>query len=90
VALLRWLPPDAACWAGQQPSWTLERELAAAQVELTHTVTRLLAALGGAKRIPRPLTIPRPTDPAAAAGPRGRPFNPDRFSAWLAGITPKG
>jgi hypothetical protein len=42
--------------------WTTETELLAGIYELSHQTTRLLAAIGGAKRddIPDPVRVPRP------------------------------
>lgn len=39
--------------------WTPELELAASTLEVEHETMRVVLALGGAKRLPEPLAIPR-------------------------------
>jgi hypothetical protein len=55
----RWL---AALELAEADRWSIDRELAAAAVELLHAIwCTLLAAHGGKRaRIPEPLKIPRP------------------------------
>ena len=52
-------------------AWTTDRELQASQIELTHMTYLLLARANGAKKVGKPLRVPRPDDkPAAPLSPR--------------------
>lgn len=62
----------------------MELELAASQVELTHAVCRLLARLGGNKRPPEQLRIPRPRAPRQPAPAGPKPFDVTTFESYLA------
>ena len=91
-ALLRWLPHDAAVWVGTPMAWTVERELMATTVELLGELLRAVMASGGVKRsrLPKPIKVPRP-DGLLAQAQQQRPtkFDPYRFTAWLASVSPK-
>jgi hypothetical protein len=81
--LIRWLPPEAAVWADTPAGWTIERELAAATVELLGEAVRGLSAQVARRRsdIPRSIRIPRPIN-RDAPSPAKR-FDPVAFTAWL-------
>ena len=83
LALVRWLPADAAVWVDEPAAWTLERELQAATLELLGEVLRATLIAGGVKRsaIPRSIKVPRPR---SAVAERARHFDPYMFTAWLA------
>jgi hypothetical protein len=80
--LIRWLPPDAAVWHDTPASWSLERELSAATVELLGEVVRGVTALGGVRRssLPPSVKVPRIREPAEPAQAK---FDPIAFTAWL-------
>lgn len=40
-------------------AWTPQLELAASQLEVAHETMRVVLAIGGAKKLPAPLAIPR-------------------------------
>jgi len=50
--------------------WTPELELAATQLEVAHETLRVVLALGGVKRLPPPLSIPRRRELKRHAAPR--------------------
>ena len=85
IGLVRWLPHDAAVWADTPAAWTVERELAAATVEVLGEVLRGVLASGGAKKLPKSIKVPRAVKPAAASAK----FDPYRFTAWLASAAPR-
>lgn len=58
LVLVQGLPDGSYTWS--QEGWTMERELLAANVELSHTMAGILIRLGGSKRRLKPLRIPRP------------------------------
>lgn len=64
------LPDDAATWR-KEAEWGWERELAAAQIEVTDRGLRNIALLLHAqpKTLPPPVVIPRPGDDPAASKP---------------------
>jgi hypothetical protein len=62
VSLVRGLPSTSAVFRSAEASWTNETELAAMQVELTHSLLRTTLAINSKKgaQLPDPLRIPRP------------------------------
>jgi hypothetical protein len=64
AALVHGLPPTSAVFRANSAAWDDETELAAVQVELTHSLLRTLIAVNSKKgaQLPDPLRIPRPWD----------------------------
>jgi hypothetical protein len=65
LALIRGLPPDAATFRDEQPSWTQRDELLATLVEVTdawgrQVVATLVALHGGKVRLPEPVRVRHP------------------------------
>ena len=70
-ALIEGLPTDAMFWR-RVPGWGTAEELAALDVEVGHSVVRVLLAAFSKKGhpIPKPLRIPRPADKPTRAARR--------------------
>ena len=62
ASLVRGLPSTSALFRSADAAWTNETELAAMQVELTHSLLRTTIAINSKKgaQLPDPLRIPRP------------------------------
>lgn len=78
LSLIAGLSPGSAVGRAENADWTTDRELAAAQVEMTHEVVRavlaVVASLSKKQKVPDPLRIPRPTPE------RREPARPKRAS----------
>lgn len=63
-ALLKNLPADSATYRAIGGDWTTQTELAAAQLEVTHSLLRtyISAHVKQGARLPEPLRVPRPWD----------------------------
>jgi len=65
LALIRGLPPEAAAFREDQPTWTQRDELLATLIEVTdawgrQVVATLVALHGGKVRLPEPVRIQHP------------------------------
>jgi hypothetical protein len=49
-------------------TWTVERELLATLVEITHSLLLVTLRANGAKSVGKPIRVPRPGDPAGGSG----------------------
>lgn len=64
VNLVRNLPDESATVRSVTHGWSVAEELAAAQLEMTHALWTATLQLGGVKKPPPPLQVPRPHRPA--------------------------
>lgn len=73
LALIEWLPPDAAIWRANRTSWTDERELLATQIEVLDALRRafVVAHSKQGTRPPEPIRVPRPWQTAEKTKRRG-------------------
>jgi hypothetical protein len=73
LALVEWLPPDAALWRSAKTSWSDERELAAVQIEVIDALRRafIMAHSKQGSRPPEAVRIPRPWEKAEKRAGRG-------------------
>lgn len=62
VALIKWLPPEAAIWRATSTTWTTDNELAALTIEMLDSLRRLYIQAHSKKggTPPKPIEIPRP------------------------------
>ncbi len=67
------LPQDSAFVKTLTEDWTTDRELAAAQVEVTHSLLRAFISANSKQgsKLPDPLQIPRPGGTLTKRKPRG-------------------
>lgn len=85
-ALVQGLPRDAAVWREDIGGWSMQDELAAAQVEVTDQWGRILAQAWGVKRqaLPEPVRLDHPDRRRAAAAPKGKVIRSiDELAAWF-------
>lgn len=62
LALIKWLPAEAAVWRATSTSWTVDNELAALNIEMLDSLRRMYIQAHTKKgtQPPKPVEVPRP------------------------------